>query len=112
MKDVNLTLHHNNITNSITKIIDEAFDQFSYECKNVTLAMSLKHQLQNYLFKQNTQHLTDDHIKQLSVYLQTIENILDQVQFSQHHTKCVQLSSTQYRMMYHVRYNADASLLT
>jgi len=69
MTDVNLTLPHNNITTSITNIIDEAFEQLSYECKNFTLAMSLKHQLQNYLFKQNTQHLTDGHIKQLP-YLQ------------------------------------------
>ena len=100
--------------NPVTSIIlNTIFQQFSSECKDFTLAMSLKHQLQNYLFTQNNSDLTN-HTSQLSsilIYLQTIANSLDDIHSRQQSSHCVRLSAHGYRMMYHVLYDTT-SLLT
>ena len=91
-------------------ILNKTFKQFSNECKDFTLAMSLKHQLQNYLFTKNNSDLTN-HTSQLSsilIYLQTIANSLDDIHSRQQSSHCVRLSAHGYRMMYHVQYNATS----
>ena len=111
------TLHGSDINKAV---INEIFHHFSSECQNFTLAMSLKHQLQDYLFNQSNQDLNDEdteglscQIKQLSsllVALQTMANILDQLQFYKHTSNCPRLSSTEYKMMYQVQYSTTSLL--
>ena len=94
-------------------ILNKTFQQFSSECKDFTLAMSLKHQLQNYLFTQKNQDLTSDQISQLSsllIYLQTMANNLDDIHSRQQSSHCVRLSAHGYRMMYHVLYDTTSLL--
>ena len=101
----------NPVTSSILKT---TFQNVSTECKNFTLAMSLKHQLQNYLFTQNNSDLTSDQISQLSsilIYLQTVANSLDNIHSRRQTSHCVRLSAHGYRMIYHVLYETT-SLLT
>ena len=53
--------------------------------------MSLKHQLQDYLFNQYNLPLTTDqaeYVHSILVGLQTTADVLDQYQFSQHSTNC------------------------
>ena len=110
----------NNLTLSIATenpvtsvILNTTFQQFSSKCKDFTLAMSLKHQLQNYLFTQNNLDVTN-HTSQLSsilIYLQTIANSLDDIHSRQRSSQCVRLSAHGYRIMYHVLYDTT-SLLT
>ena len=59
------------ISNKNKTVIDEILNHFSGECQNFTSAMSLKHQLQEYLFKQTNEDLNnnDNHIEQLSSIL-------------------------------------------
>ena len=99
---------------TVTSIIQNTtFQNFSTECKDFTLAMSLKHQLQNYLFTQNNSDLTSDQISRLSsilIYLQTVANSLDDIHSRQQSSHCVRLSAHGYRMMYHVLYNTTSLL--
>ena len=95
-------------------IIDKTYKKFSNECQYFTLAMSLKHQLQNYLFTQNNPNLTN-HTSQLSsilIYLQTIANSLDDIHSRKQSSHCVRLSADEYRIMYHVLYTNTTSLLS
>ena len=82
---------------------------------------SLKHQLQDYLFNQSNQYLNDEdmeeelshQIKQLFsllVAIQTMTNILDQLQFYKYTTNCLRLSSSEYKMMYQVQYSTTSLL--
>jgi len=96
-----------------TAVLCQLFNHFSEECKDFTKAISLKHQLQDYLFNQNSSSLTTDqaeHVHLILVGLQTTADVLDQYQFSQHNTHCPRLPAIQYKMMYHVQYN-DTSLV-
>ena len=83
--------------NRVTEIIlNTAFQQFSNECKDFTLAMSLKHQLQDSLFRQKNQDLTPHQINRLSsilIYLQTIANSLNYIHSRQQSSHCVRLSA-------------------
>ena len=103
------------------KIMNTTFDHFSKECKNFTIAMILKHQLQDFLFNtdiitpesSDTTELNSDNIQRISTILtnlQTMANIFDDMQFSKHHSSCVMLTPIQYKIMYHVRYS-NISLL-
>ena len=103
-------LHESDINNNTKAVINKTFNHFSSECQNFTLAMSLQHQLQDYLFNQSDQDpiIKDDDIKQLSsllVALQTVANILDQLQFYKNSSNCPRLSSSEYKMMYQVQYS-------
>ena len=106
---------------STEKIMNTTFDHFSKECKNFTIAMILKHQLQDFLFNtdiitpqlSDTTELNSDNIKRISIILtnlQTMASIFDDMQFSKHHSSCVRLTPIQYKIMYHVRYS-NISLL-
>ena len=111
LKDLNLSVATKNPIASI--ILNKTFQQFSNECKDFILTMSLKHQLQNYLFTQNNSDLTSDQISRLSsilIYLQTVANSLDDIQFRQQSSHCVRLSAYGYRMMYHVQYDTTSLL--
>ena len=103
------------------KIMNATFDHFSKECKNFTIAMILKHQLQDFLFSthiiapesSDTTELNSDNIKRVSTILtnlQTMASIFDDMQFSKHHSSCVRLTPIQYKIMYHVYYS-NISLL-
>ena len=103
------------------KIMNATFDHFSKECRNFTIAMILKHQLQDFLFNtdvitpqiSDTIELNSDNIKRVSTILtnlQTMASIFDDMQFSKHHSSCVRLTPIQYKIMYHVRYS-DIPLL-
>ena len=95
------------INNNNKEVINKTFNHFSSICQDFTLAMSLQHQLQDYLLNQSNQNVTDEDIKQLSsllVALQTMSNILDQLQFYNNSSNCPRLSSTEYKMMYQVQY--------
>ena len=73
-----------NDTSDKTKL-QQLFNHFSEGCKNFTKAMSLKHQLQDYLFSQDGSSLTTKETKQvysILVGLQMTANILDQYLFS------------------------------
>jgi len=95
-----------------TAVLCQLLNHFSEECKDFTKAMSLKHQLQDYLFNQYNLSLTAKQVYSILVGLQTTANILDQYQFSQHNKTCPRLSAAQYKMMYHVKcYNISESLL-
>ena len=117
LRDFNLSVATKNPIASI--ILNKTFQQFSNDCKNFTLAMSLKHQLQDSLFRQKNQDLltSDDHqkINRLSsilIYLQTIADSLDDIHSRQQSSHCVRLSAHGYRMMYHVLLYDTTSLLT
>ena len=103
------------------KIMNAIFDHFSEECKNFTIAMILKHQLQDFLFNtdiitpqlSDTTELNSDNIQRISTILtnlQTMASIFDDMQFSKHHSSCVRLTPIQYKIMYHVYYS-NISLL-
>ena len=105
-------LNESDINSDTKEVINETFDHFSSKCRDFTLAMSLKHQLQDYLFNQD---LNDEDVKQLSsllVALQTIANILDQLQFYKNSSNCPRLSSTEYKMMYQVQYSTNNNNIT
>ena len=83
-------------------------DHFSEECKNFTKAMSLKHQLQDYLFNQYNLPLTTnqaEYVHSILVGLQTTAEVLDQYQFSQHNKNCPRLSAAEYKMMRHEEFS-------
>ena len=93
-----------------TAVLRQLFNHFSEECKDFTKAMSLKHQLQDYLFNHYNLSLTTEESKRVHsilVGLQTTANILDQYRFSQHNKSCPRLSEAGYKMMYHVQYNTS-----
>ena len=94
---------------------NEVFSYFSDECKNFTEALLLKHYLQEYLFNE-TNNSTDSRqigpLYSILVYLETVANILDDIQFNNNHSvRCVRLTANRYKMMYHVLQQRDASLL-
>ena len=102
-------------------IMNTTFDLFSKECKNFTIAMMLKHQLQDFLFNTDvitpelsaSTELNSDNIKRMTTILtnlQTMANTFDNMQFSKHRSSCVRLTPLQYTIMYHVRYS-NISLL-
>ena len=84
------------------------FDNFSTLCKNFTIAMSLKYQVQDLLFNNDTTpELTTDNIQNLTkilINLQTMATALDNIHFYRNndHSRCLRLTAAQYRIMYYV----------
>ena len=89
--------------------LSEIFDLLSYECKSYTTSLSLKQQLQQYLFEQTTEVSEDaiSPIYSILVYLQTMASIWDDIEFNNHGRRCVSLSETEYKMMHYVQYDDD-----
>jgi len=95
-------------TDDDTKMmLNITFNHHSYQCKNFTIALSLKHRLQDYLFHQTKTTAISQYYKPLCsilVYLQTMANLLDDIEFDKHNRRCIRLTPTEYKMMYHVIY--------
>ena len=101
------------IDDDTKKMLNVIFNYFSYQCKNFTIALTLKHLLLEYLFHQTDMTVISQYIEPLHsilVYLQTMANILDDMELNEHSRKCVRLTAAQYKMMYYVRYG-DRPLL-
>ena len=99
------------VHNNTKMILNKTFDQFSYQCKNFTLALSIKHQLQDHIFNETNMAGIFQYNKPLYsilVYLETMSSILDDIEFSKHGNRCVRLTPSQYMMMYRVRYDDDS----
>ena len=82
----------------------EVFNLFSAECKNFTIAMTLKHRLLDRMF---TASINFDS-KRLSIILtslQTMASIFDEMELNKSNSSCVELTPAQYKMMYKARYN-------
>jgi len=114
-RKISISLKSDIPVNDRTAVLCQLYNHFSEECKNFTKAISLKHQLQDYLFNQYSLSLTTDqaeHVHLVLVGLQTAADVLDQYQFSQHNKKCPTLPAAHYKMMYHVKcYNTSEPLL-
>jgi len=88
-------------------MLNITFNHHSYQCKNFTIALSLKHKLQDYLFHQTKTTAISQYYKPLYsilAYLQTMANLLDDIEFNKHGRRCIRLTPTEYKMMYHVIY--------
>ena len=96
------------ISSNTDMAMSVTFDNFSTLCKNFTIAMSLKYQVQDLLFNNDTTpELTTDNIQNLIkilIKLQTMATALDNIHFYRNndHSRCVRLTEAQYRIMYHV----------
>ena len=87
------------------------FHQYSDECKDFTLAMSLYYQLQTYPDKQKD-HINNKKLCLILTYLKMVANNLDEIQHSkQERRRCARLTADGYKRMYHVLYKTT-SLLT
>ena len=87
------------------------FGVLSHECKSSIKALSLKQHLQEYLF--NEADKTNKVIKtsySILVYLQTMAELWNNIEFINHSYKCVSLTETEYKMMYFVHYDSKDSL--
>ena len=98
------------ISNNIKINMNRMLDHFSNLCKNFIIAMTLKHQLQEHLFNDDTAlEVNSDNAKTISTILTSLEtmaNIFDDMQFNKDNSRCVKLTPAQYRIMYYVRYTA------
>ena len=83
--------------------------------------MTLKHQLQDYLFdSENTpatfaENSTTKKLSSILVYLQTMANILDDIELNNSNKTCLKLTSAQYKMMYYapvLQFNATNLIVT
>ena len=117
--DEKVTLDPTEIDVNITEISvdNKTFDFFSKDsnlCESFIIAMSIKHQLQDLLFNTNIiSELSFKNTKRLYTIitnLQTMANTFDDMQLHQHHSRCVEFTPVQYRIMYYVRYT-DTPLL-
>ena len=101
------------INTNTVPILIEVFEKFSNTCKKFTTAMSLKHQLQQYMLSDSGPVLNSSQVKFYSsmlVSLQTITNILDDIEFIQHKRHCVTLTSAHYEKIYYQNFD-NTSLL-
>jgi len=103
-------VHHNNITALL-------FDQFSRECKDFTEVMSLRFHLQDFLLQRNTTFECDIAIRfnmttfySTLLYLQNIASLLDDMAVQRQRRRCIDLSTSQYKMMYYSIFGTDCLL--
>ena len=96
------------INNATEETVNETYSQFSDLCKDYTKAMTLKHQLQEQLFSNDTAlKLNSDNAEKLSnilTSLQSMANIFNDMEFNEDKSRCVNLTPAQYKITYHVRY--------
>lgn len=93
------------IHNGSKKLLNDSRNHFTSQCKVFTTALSVKHQLQDWLFHQTNMIRISQYIKPLYsilVYLQMMINILDDIEFIKSSSRCVRLTADQYKMMYWV----------
>ena len=94
------------VNNNTKRNMNRMLHHFSSLCKNFTIAMILKHQLQDHIFN-SVPVLNSDNAKKLTTILtslQTMANIFDVMQFNEDNSRCVGLTPAQYRIMYYVQY--------
>ena len=96
------------IDNDTKTFMSATFDLFSALCKNFTIAMCLKNQVQDLLFNTDTTpELSSDNIQksfEILTNLQIMVTTFDDMQFSVNHSRCVRLTAAQYRIMYYIQY--------
>lgn len=104
------------VTDSNVKImLNETFNHFTYECKNFIIVLSLKHQLQDYLLHRTNITTVSRYMRPLLsilIYLQTMADILDDIELINRGTRCLKLTTDDYKMMYYVKYNEPLLLDT
>ena len=104
------SLPQDDIDNNTKAIASKTFDHFSSRCKNFTVAMTLKHQLQDHIFSNSaTVELNSDNAKNISkilTSLQSLANVFNDMEFIRNKSRCVMLTPAQYRIMYYARYTA------
>ena len=108
-----VTIALSSTENSSSIVLSQLFDQLTDMCKDFTTAMSLKHQLQDYLFNEYNLSLTTQQVKftySILLGLETAGSFLNRFHFNEHSLNCPRLSAAEYKRMYHVRY-PNASLL-
>ena len=96
--------------NMSTETMTKVFEEFSDRCRNYTQAMSLKHWLQDYLLNDNVKSDQIESYSSMLVSLQTVTNILDDVEFIQHKKHCVTLTAVHYKKIHHVQYDNTSVL--
>ena len=103
-------LHTTPINGNTKTMLNKTLNHFSNHCQQFTLALSIKYQLQDRIFNKTNMAAISQCNKSLYsilVYLETMGSILDDIEFSKHGNRCVRLTASQYKMMYHVRYDDD-----
>ena len=100
-----------------TKIVDKLYNLSSNRCKNYTIVMILKHQLQDHIFNPNmtdldlsAEHVTGN-ISIILTSLQTMADSFNDFELRIVNKRCVKLTPAQYQIMYYVKYNRKDSLL-
>jgi len=94
-------------TTAVETMNQTALHQLSDECRNFTMAMSLKHQLLDSL-------TDDDYNGQLSsilANLQSLATIFDETALTEHGERCENLTAVQYKLLYCKEHNTTASLM-
>ena len=98
------------IDNTTKVITNKTFDHFSHRCKNFTIAMTLKHQLQDHIFSNDTTvEVNSDNANKLSkilTSLQSLANVFNDRELNNNNSRCVKLTPAQYRIVYYARYTA------
>ena len=97
------------ISNSTKENMNRTLRHFSDRCKYFTIAMTLKHQLQDYLFfTDTTPDLNSDNAKRLSTILtslQTMADVFNDMEYNKNSRICILLTPAQYEIVYHVQYS-------
>ena len=104
------SLPQDDIDSNTKATANKTFDHFSPRCKNFTIAMTLKHQLQDHIFSNDaTVELNSDNANKLSkilTSLQSLANVFNDRELNNNNSRCVKLTPAQYRIMYYARYTA------
>ena len=104
----NLSSVKYNDDNSTAKTV---LGHFSALCKSYTKAMTLKHQLLDGIFKANIvpglNSNTSKNYSTILTSLETIANTLNDIEFCKNNSTCVELTPTQYKIMYAALYTNE-----
>ena len=102
-------LSENDISNNTKENMNITLRHFSDRCKYFTTTMTLKHQLQDHLFLNNTiPSLTFDNAKKLYtilISLQTMADVFNDIEYNKNSRICILLTPAQYKIVYHVQYS-------
>ena len=109
---LDIEVDRNNASMTPAEIVMQKLTKY---CSNFTMAMTLKHHLQDLLLDTNTSsRLNSDSIGKLSVILtklQTIANIFDDIQVGVHSSRCVRFTPDQFKTIYKYITYINTSLL-
>ena len=89
------------VTDNAEKITSETlnFSIFSYRCKRFTKVMTLKLQLQDYLFSVETINQNAKQLAKMLTSLQTMADTFDDIEFDKDNRRCIKLTPSQYKIM-------------